>query len=246
VDIVITGRHTEASDRFRRLAEDKLAKVAQLAPRAYRVDVELSHEPNPRQSQTCKKVEITVRVKGPVIRAEACADEPYAALDLAVGKLLERLRRMRDRRKVHHGRQTPASLRQSVPADLTVPPPTVPMDLDEPEDPTGAEGPDTAEFSPIVIRTKDHEATPMTLDQALYEMELVGHDFFLFVDAASHRPCVVYRRHGWSYGVIRLQIDGGDELATPISHSQNGSGHREGFEPVSEDRTMSAVASAAG
>lgn len=245
MDIVITGRHTEASDRFRRLAEDKLAKVAQLAPKAYRVDVELSHEPNPRQSQTCKKVEITVRVKGPVIRAEACADEPYAALDLAVGKLLERLRRMRDRRKVHHGRQTPASLRQSVPADLSVPPPTVPMDFDEAEDSAdGAEGPDTAEFSPIVIRTKDHEATPMTLDQALYEMELVGHDFFLFVDAASHRPCVVYRRHGWSYGVIRLQVD--DELAAPIPHSQNANGHREGFESSSGDRTMPAVASAAG
>jgi ribosomal subunit interface protein len=248
VDIVITGRHTEASDRFRRLAEDKLAKVAQLAPKAYRVDVELSHEPNPRQSQTCKKVEITVRVKGPVIRAEACADEPYAALDLAVGKLLERLRRMRDRRKVHHGRQTPASLRQSVPADLGVPPPTVPMgDYDDAgDDAAGGEGPDTAEFSPIVIRTKDHQATPMTLDQALYEMELIGHDFFLFVDAASHRPCVVYRRHGWSYGVIRLQVEEDDELATPIPHAHDANGHVNGFEPVPEAQGMSAVGTAVG
>ena len=202
MDIVITGRHTEVSDRFRRQAEDKLAKVAQLAPKAYRVDVELSHEPNPRQSQTCKKVEITVRVKGPVIRAEACADEPYAALDLAVGKLLERLRRTRDRRKVHHGRQTPASLRQSVPVDLSVPPPTVPMgDYAEGEE----AGPDTAEFSPIVIRTKDHHATPMTLDQALYEMELVGHDFFLFVDRGTEQPSVVYRRRGYDYGILSLE-----------------------------------------
>ena len=243
MDIVITGRHTEASDRFRRMAEDKLAKVAQLAPKAYRIDVELSHEPNPRQAQTCKKVEITVRVKGPVIRAEASADEPYAALDLAVGKLLERLRRSRDRRKVHHGRQTPASLRQSVPADLSVPAPTVPMgDYDAEDEKAADQGPDAAEFSPIVIRTKDHQATPMTLDQALYEMELVGHDFFLFVDAASHRPCVVYRRHGWSYGVIRLQVQEDDELATPISHSQNGNGHHlEGFEPVTGEIPMSAV-----
>jgi len=247
VDIVITGRHTEASDRFRRQAEDKLAKVAQLAPKAYRIDVELSHEPNPRQAQTCKTVEITVRVKGPVIRAEACADEPYAALDLAVGKLLERLRRTRDRRKVHHGRQTPASLRQSVPADLSVPPPTVPMgDYVDGEEPAAdAQGPDTAEFSPIVIRTKDHHATPMTLDQALYEMELVGHDFFLFVDATSHRPCVVYRRHGWSYGVIRLQVEE-DGLATPIPHAHNANGHVDGFAPVAEDRPMTAAGSAAG
>ena len=111
MEIVITGRHTEVSDRFRTAAEEKLAKVSQLAPRAHRVDVELSHEPNPRQSQTCKKVEITVRDRGPVIRAEAVADEPYSALDIALDKLLERLRRSRDRRKVHHGRQTPASLR---------------------------------------------------------------------------------------------------------------------------------------
>ena len=111
MEIVITGRHTEVPERFRRLAEEKLAKIGQLAPKAHRADVELSHERNPRQSQTCEKVEITVRGKGPVIRAEASAEDPAAALDLAFGKLLERLRRAPDRRKVHHGRQTPPSLR---------------------------------------------------------------------------------------------------------------------------------------
>ena len=55
-----------------------------------------------------------------------------------------------------------------------------------------------------MIREKTHAAVPMSLDQALYEMELVGHDFFLFVDAGSGDPSVVYRRRGWSYGVIRL------------------------------------------
>ena len=241
MDIVITGRHTEVPERFRRLAEEKLTKIGQLAPKAQRADVELSHERNPRQSQTCERVEITVRGKGPVIRAEASAEDPAAALDLAFGKLLERLRRTRDRRKVHHGRQTPASLRdgglpvEPLPVEALVRVaadgngaagadgassrvPT-PADLFR-SDPAAADGQSVgvdgaagqhddgleADGSPVVIRTKDHEAHPMSLDQALYEMELVGHDFFLFVDAETHRPSVVYRRRGWNYGVIRLQV----------------------------------------
>ncbi len=192
MEIVVSGRHTEVPEKFRRLAEEKLVKVGQLAPKAHRADVELSHERNPRQSQNCERVEITVRGKGPVIRAEATAEDPAAALDLAFGKLLERLRRSGDRRKVHHGRQTPPSVRVAPGA------PALPSieDLDGTPDGT----------SPVVIRAKDHDAVPMTLDQALYEMELVGHDFYLFVDAETGRPSVVYRRRGWNYGVIRLKL----------------------------------------
>jgi ribosomal subunit interface protein len=213
VEIVITGRHTEVPDRFRRLAVEKLEKIGQLAPRALRVDVELSHERNPRQAQVSEKVEITVRDKGPVIRAEACAEDPAAALDLAFGKLLERLRRTRDRRKVHHGRQTPPSLRSNgvaasaaavtgaTLAPAAAAPPAARADLGVATDDEDATG-----QSPVVIRTKDHVAEPMTIDQALYEMELVGHDFFLFVDAESMLPSVVYRRRGWSYGLLRLRV----------------------------------------
>jgi len=233
VEIVITGRRTEVAERFRQQAEEKLAKVSQLAPRAHRVDVELSHERNPRQADVCMKVEITVLDRGPVVRAEACAEESVAAFDIAFGKLLERLRRLGDRRKVHHGRQTPASLRVRPgspdgargpltpaggfptvdgvrAATATLEPPAADEDEAESDTPTT---PDLAhiedgEFAdgPLVIRAKDHEAQPMTLDQALYEMELVGHDFFLFVDAPTGRPSVVYRRHGYHYGVIRLQM----------------------------------------
>lgn len=210
MDIVITGRHTDVSEKFRRLAEEKLSKVGPLAPKATRADVELSHERNPRQAQTSEKVEITVRGKGPVIRAEASADEPYAALDLALGKLLERLRRTRDRRKVHHGRQTPPSLRLSaVEAAAVAAQPLTPADLNSHNGSHDHEEPyaDQIDESPVVIRTKDHRATPMTIDQALEALELVGHDFYLFVDVESGLPSVVYRRKGWSYGVIRLSVD---------------------------------------
>lgn len=221
MEIVVTGRHTEVSERFRQLATEKLAKVTQLAPRAFRVDVELSHERNPRQAQTSEKVEITVRVRGPVVRAEASAEDPYAALDIALGKLLERLRRSRDRRKVHYGRQTPASVRRApVTGELPILTDALLEDLSAGDTRNGAaaqgavddDGGFGDEASPVVIRTKEHSASPMTLDQALYEMELVGHDFFLFVDADSGRPSVVYRRRGWNYGVIRLQVESPAEL----------------------------------
>lgn len=252
MEIVITGRRTEVSERFRQQAEEKLAKVTQFAPRAHRVDVELSHERNPRQADICMKVEITVLDKGPVVRAEACAEESSAAFDIAFGKLLERLRRLGDRRKVHHGRQTPASLRArpgSVP-DVLFPSGGV-ADAGVNGASSGAAGAGTAtlterreetypaadptesraadadgvpdlahiaegEFAdgPLVIRAKEHPAAPMTLDQALYEMELVGHDFFLFIDAPTGRPSVVYRRHGYHYGVIRLQVQA-DVAAVP-------------------------------
>lgn len=213
MEIVITGRHTDVPERFRRLATEKLEKIGQLAPRAHRVDVELSHERNPRQSQIKEKVEITVRAKGPVIRAEASAEDPAAALDLAVGKLLERLRRSKDKRTVHYGRQTPPSLRSNGIAASAAAAATAEPAADDLEDPFADAG--ALGESPVVIRVKDHVAPPMTIDQALYEMELVGHDFFLFVDAETMRPSVVYCRRGWSYGVLRLEVSEPAAEASP-------------------------------
>jgi ribosomal subunit interface protein len=199
MEIVVAGRHTDVPERFRQHVTDKLARLEQLAPRAQRIDVEVTHEPNPRQAAAAERVELTVVGKGPVIRAEACADDRYGAFDLAIDKLTERLRRARDRRKNHR--------RTAVPAGGSQPP------LPEPEPVVEEPAPEPAEDgvteialgdSPVVIREKVHAAHPMTLDDALYEMELVGHDFYLFIDADSGQPSVAYRRRGWSYGVIKL------------------------------------------
>jgi ribosomal subunit interface protein len=232
VEVVVTGRHTDVKERFRRHVEDKLEKVVQFAPRAQRIDVELSHENNRRQASSCERVEITVRDKGPVVRAEACADDPYAALDLATTKLYERLRRSRDRRKVHHGRHRPTSVHQATaglsdealsgyfdpdrplaeqvdhagPDGAAVPTPAVMAGTKAPTAVPVEADAESADASPVVIREKTHDAVPMTLDQALYEMELVGHDFYLFVDATTGSPSVVYRRRGWDYGVIHLDV----------------------------------------
>lgn len=218
MEINVVGRHMDVPDRFRRHLTDKLDKVTQFAPTALRVDVEISQEKNPRQAELSDRVELTVHDNGAVIRSEARADDLYGALDVAYGKLLERLRRARDRRKDRHrGRDrahqaSGASVRTmapdaELPAALQESPTSAPepdQDTGRSEDGTGAPGGEDG-ASPIVIREKKHPAEPMSIDDALYRMELVGHDFFLFIDAETSNPKVVYRRKGWSYGVIELE-----------------------------------------
>lgn len=203
MEIVVRGRHAEVPERFRAHVLEKLAKVEKLAPKALRVDAEVSRERNPRLADRSYCVELTVRSKGPVIRAEACAEDPYSALDVALDRLVERLRRAADRRRVHHGSHTPVSVAAATSA-VTENGPAHAAD----EDVAGSDWSPVAidGEGPMVIREKVHQAVPMSLDQALYEMELVGHDFFLFVDERTGRPSVVYRRRGYDYGVIRLDV----------------------------------------
>lgn len=216
MEIVITGRHTQIKPKFRDVVESKMSRVTAIAPDAQRVQIVVSHEGNPRQADTAKRVEITVVAGSTVIRAEAASTDQYSALDMALDKLTLRLRRTRDRRKDHRRGYT-----QMAPVDLGVVTPSVEDELDEePEidenDNNSADaavasdlGPgESVEVSvgntPIVIRRKLHIAEPMSIDEALYEMELIGHDFFLFVNKETMRPSVVYRRHGWSYGVFEI------------------------------------------
>ncbi len=192
-DIEVTGRTVEVPEHFRTHVAEKLARLERYDPTLQRFAVELTHERNRRQAKSCQRVEITGHGKGPVVRAEASADSFYAALEGAVAKLEARLRRACDQRKVHHGRHNPVSVAE---ASATWSPPVA--EVAEPEPEQDADGPGR------VVRVKEHPATPMAVDDALYEMELVGHDFFLFHDVETDRPSVVYRRHAFDYGVIRL------------------------------------------
>lgn len=220
MEIVVTGRHVEVKDRFRRHLQEKLAKVPQVAPRIQRLDVVISHEPT-KDRENCERVEITCVGKGPVVRAEACADDQYVALDRVYMKLLERLRRQHGR-KVERRSRGMESLAQAA-ARLAPPlpelgaPPTHGNGTGPSSDGVAVPAGGTSELddSPIQIREKVHTAVPMTLQQALYEMELVGHDFFLFCDAESRRPSVVYRRRGWEYGVLHLDVDHGASSDAP-------------------------------
>jgi ribosomal subunit interface protein len=202
-EVVFKGRNVEIPDHFRIYVSEKLARLERFDRTIYLFDVELNHERNRRQRKSCQRVEITARGRGPVVRGEACADSFYAALESAVVKLESRLRRGKDRRKVHYGDKTPVSLA----AATAVAPPAEKAFNTEPEEPhehDGA-GPDLKDHEPgRVVRTKEHQAKPMSVEDALYEMELVGHDFFLFYDKQTERPSVVYRRHAYDYGLIRL------------------------------------------
>ena len=209
MDIVVTGRHVNVSDRFRQHITEKLAKVTQLAPRTRRVEVMVSHEPNRRQAKACERVEITCHDKGPVGRAEACQEDPYAALDVALDKLMERLRRQNDRRQVRRGRRSPESVASATARSWAAEPSVSPA----PEE-SAPDGGDGFDDSPVEVREKIHTSAPMTLADALREMELVGHDFYLFHDVETDKASVVYRRHGWSYGVLHLDLRrsaGGDD-----------------------------------
>jgi ribosomal subunit interface protein len=202
-DIVVKGRNVEIPEHFRIYVAEKLARLERLDRTIYLFDVELNHERNRRQRKVCQRVEITARGRGPVVRGEACADSFYAALESAVAKLESRLRRGKDRRKVHYGDKTPVSLSQAT----AVTPLAESFDLAFSTDDAAAHEHDGAasDHEPgQVVRTKEHSAEPMTVDDALYEMELVGHDFFLFYDKTTERPSVVYRRHAYDYGLIRL------------------------------------------
>lgn len=212
MEIVVKGRNVEVPEHYRQLVEEKLAKVEKFDHKLIRIEVELLHEPNRRQSERCQRVELTCLSRGPVIRAEACAKDFYAALDAAVEKLNNRLRKSADRRRVHRGRRTPVSVAAAT-ADLPVP---VGIPANGTSRPTASLPSDDLEaFDPYadlveeelpgrIVREKDHSAEAMTVDDALFHMELVGHDFYLFHDKESGKPSVVYRRKGYAYGLIRL------------------------------------------
>jgi ribosomal subunit interface protein len=288
MEITFKGRHTSVPERFRRHASAKLAKLEKLDHNAIRIDVEVSTERNPRQADRSERVELTIRSRGPAVRAEAAADDRYAALDLAFAKLEGRLRKAAERRKVRRGdltvRSTDTLTAVAAPAGTAtvaadakrgsladvdipaIPPPddaamlagtpvgrrangkaygkssartatkaapkpggrrpeaVVPLPA-FPADEGGPTGRDFDGFrdeaeaeetvsgvlpmqmvgdGPLVVREKFHASRPMTIDEALLEMELVGHDFFAYRDSQCGKFSVIYRRHGYDYGVIRL------------------------------------------
>jgi ribosomal subunit interface protein len=207
MEIVVKGRNSEISDRFREHVIEKLQRIDKYDQRKqiHRVEVEITHERNPRQHDRAARVEMTLRSRGPAVRAEAAAIDQASALDAALDKLVARLRKLRDRRRIHHGQHAPRSLSQAaahVPDDVV----SAGLSPAESEVHVVAGVHVEGDACPLVVREKTHEAVPMTLEQALHEMELVGHDFFLFVEKDSMRPSVVYVRRAYDYGVIHLDV----------------------------------------
>jgi ribosomal subunit interface protein len=211
MDVVVKSRHCTLPEQFRDYVEDKITRLEKLNGRVIRVDVEVSAERNRRQLDHGSRVEITLHTKGPVIRAEAASEHKSAAFDLALDKLMAQLRRAADRKRVHHGTRKPASLAEASghwPTELDGATGNGAMSNGAEADGSPVRtvaGMEVQGDGPLVVRQKTHQAAPMTLCDALDAMELVGHDFYLFIDKELQVPSVVYRRRGYDYGVIRLE-----------------------------------------
>lgn len=208
MDIVVHGRGVDVPDHFRQHVSEKLERLERYDSKLMTVDVELSHEKNRKVddfTQKVERVEITVKTKGPVIRSESTAADFYSALDDAANKLERRMRKGAERRRNHHGRNG-ESLRD--PQKQAEAMSAASAEIDELLDAYAAEhsgGQDADGHLPgQIVREKSHPATPMSVDEALEAMELVGHDFYLFRCKDTDKPTVVYRRRGYDYGVIRL------------------------------------------
>ena len=202
MEIVVTGRNVEVPEHFREHIADKVARLERYDHKIVGMEVELFHEPNRRQSKSCQRVEITGRGCQGVARAEACAQDFYAALDCAVAKLESRLRRSHDRRRIT-GRRTRVLVGRGGDTAVLEDLETL-VDMPGPRDHDEHLSSDDEQMPGRIVRRKSHTADPMSVDDALSRMELVGHDFYLFADADTGEPCVVYRRKGYDYGLIQL------------------------------------------
>ena len=204
----IVGVGVSITDRFRTVVEDKSARIAHYAPRAQRLDVKVTHRAYHNGRMEDDTVELTLTGKGPVIRAEATDGDKFAALDLAVDKLAEQVRRAKDKRidARNHPRGAKLDKAAGEISGIDLQPASVDVirAVATGEVPIITGNEDEEDYTPVVIRTKRFEPEWMTVEEAVDRMELVGHDFFLFIDARSDHPSVVYRRKGWDYGVISL------------------------------------------
>jgi ribosomal subunit interface protein len=215
VEITITGRNMGVTDRFREYATEKAEKVQHLAERAIAFEVKVSRHHETRGSSGSDRVELTLIGPGPLVRAESAGSDKYVAFDLAMAKILERIRQSKDRNKVHRGQHRPVSLREASAdgfsvVDITPVTPDLLEKVSTGSIPVQEADVSEEDYSPVVIRRKVFPTSHMSVEQALDHMELVGHDFFLFIDTETDRPSVVYRRKGWDYGVIGLEDDSAD------------------------------------
>ena len=204
MDVSINGLGLGITDRFRDYAIEKSEKVAHLADKALAFEVKVSRHNEKNGASGDDRVELTLIGPGPLVRSEAVGTDKYVAFDIALDKLMERVRRMKDRGKLpKSGKRRPVSLREASGdgfkvVDITPVDPDVMERVATGSIPVIADAEaDEDDWSPVVIRKKVFAATPMT----------VGHDFYLFIDAETDRPSVVYRRKGWDYGVIGLDVD---------------------------------------
>ena len=174
----VKGRNLEVSEQIRKYAEEKLGKLDRLVNDPTRIELELLVEKNPSISDN-HVAEATVWTKGPVLRAREASGDMKASIDQLVDKLERQVKRYREKRRVAPRRHAPP-LAEALPVEVD-------------------------ETSVAITKTKQFTVNPMTPDEAVLQLELVGHDFFVFRNAESDGINVVYRRRDGHYGLIEPQ-----------------------------------------
>ncbi len=177
---IIKGKNLEITEALRRYAEEKIHKLEKYLDRMHKAEVEMSVERNPKISNNhC--VEVTIFSNGPIIRAKESATDMYQAIDLVNDKLERQVKRLKRKRinRSHQGSNQKGKNFISL------------------------EGKEKEEIEePRIVKTKSFLLKPMTPEEATLQMELLGHDFFVFINAETEQTNVVYRRKDGNYGLI--------------------------------------------
>ncbi|MBC7248107.1 MAG: ribosome-associated translation inhibitor RaiA [Actinobacteria bacterium] len=177
MQVIVKGKNLEVTEALREYALEKVGRVGKYLDRIIKTEIEMSVEKNPK-IQESQVVEVTIFSSGPVIRAKESASDMYQAIDLVCNKLERQARKVKKKLidRSHHARN--------------------PF-----KEPSGApeEG---EEREPVIVKTKSFPLKPMTPEEACLQMELVGHDFFVFINSDTEETNVVYRRKDGNYGLI--------------------------------------------
>ena len=176
----VKGKNVDVTDSLKNYALQKLGKLEKHLNDAARLELELQVEKNPSISEN-QVAEATIWTKGPVLRARESSSDMKASIDLLVEKLERQARRYRDKRRRGPAR---GNNNQSVEGIPVV----------------------SAEEAPVIVKTKQFAVKPMTPEEAVLQLELIGHDFFVFQNADSDDVNVVYRRRDGNYGLIEPQV----------------------------------------
>jgi putative sigma-54 modulation protein len=187
MDIVVRGKNVDVSPRLRKLAREKLTKISRFTHDAGRVEVDFSELRNPRiaANQVC---DVIVHLKRNFVKAHAAASEPAAALDLVIDKVEHQVSRIKEKRvtRSHAGRGHRRG------PDATAPQAEIASDGEDADD----------RLADRIVKTKRFTMKPMGPEEAALQMELLGHDFFLFTNAENGHAAVIYRRRDGNLGLI--------------------------------------------
>ena len=183
MEVRVHGKRMSVGDDLRLVAEEKIARSARFFEDTGRIDVEFTDEQNPRLTGERCRVEITAKAAGHVVRVEAAGFDHRSGLDLAVDKFEHQLRRLKDRLVERHRRAGDKHLNSASGG------------VEEIRGATDLQ----------IERVKRFVVKPMTPEEAALQMELLGHSFYLFLNADTERYSVVYRRRGGSLGLIEPQ-----------------------------------------